>query len=485
MTQPPPPRTAAPPHARRLDGVATRPCATCRPWPRGRRSSASRRAARPELFDLDGVRAAFDAVLSGPRARQHLQYAPTEGDGDLRELLAERLTAAGCPRRRRPAGDHGSQQALALLATALLDPETWSPWRSPPTSRRCRASRWPGPAWCPSRATTTAWSPPTWPACSSRSARGWSTWSPPSPTHRAHPQRRAPRGGGRARRGAPRVARRGRPVRRAPLPRHPAARAGRRARRRGPHRLPGQLLQGGGPGHAPGVGCGPRRGCGGRSWWPSRRPTCTPPPSTRPPRPRTWPSATSTRTSRACAPSTAPPRRGARGAAGALPEGSTWSDPDGGMFVWARLPVAPTRRRCSRGRWSATWPSSPEPPSSPGRPTAPPSACRSPPTRRSGSPRGCAAWPGARSHHHLTRPPPATIMQLRATTPAASPPAVEDRGACGAQARDRRGDGVGLGGGEEPGRVGRRAADESRTPGGSFPREVRGALSDPGERIPA
>jgi 2-aminoadipate transaminase len=77
----------------------------------------------PELFDLEGFRAAFDSVLSTPAGRRHLQYAPTEGNHDLRELVAGRMTA-----RRLPTVAEdllvttGSQQALTLVATALLDP---------------------------------------------------------------------------------------------------------------------------------------------------------------------------------------------------------------------------------------------------------------------------------------------------------------------------------------------------------------------------
>jgi 2-aminoadipate transaminase len=77
----------------------------------------------PELFDLDGLRAAFDRVLSAPGGRQHLQYAPTEGNADLRELVAARMTARGLP---TTAADllitTGSQQALTLITAALLDP---------------------------------------------------------------------------------------------------------------------------------------------------------------------------------------------------------------------------------------------------------------------------------------------------------------------------------------------------------------------------
>ena len=51
----------------------------------------------PELFDVDGLRAAYDRVLGGPAARNSLQYAPTEGDPRLRRLVADRLTRRGLP----------------------------------------------------------------------------------------------------------------------------------------------------------------------------------------------------------------------------------------------------------------------------------------------------------------------------------------------------------------------------------------------------
>ncbi len=73
----------------------------------------------PELFDLDGLRAAFDRALS----RRTLQYAPTEGDSDLRARVADRLTVRGLS---TTAADllvtTGSQQALTLVVTALLEP---------------------------------------------------------------------------------------------------------------------------------------------------------------------------------------------------------------------------------------------------------------------------------------------------------------------------------------------------------------------------
>ncbi|WP_440900582.1 aminotransferase class I/II-fold pyridoxal phosphate-dependent enzyme, partial [Actinosynnema sp.] len=73
----------------------------------------------PELFDLDGIRAAADRALT----RRTLQYAPTEGDADLREQVAARLTARDLPTRPDELLiTTGSQQALALVVTALLEP---------------------------------------------------------------------------------------------------------------------------------------------------------------------------------------------------------------------------------------------------------------------------------------------------------------------------------------------------------------------------
>ena len=81
----------------------------------------------PELFDLDGARASFDAVLAdaqpGGRGRKALQYSPTEGNRQLREQIADRYTARGLPTE---AADvlvtTGSQQGLSLLSTVLVDP---------------------------------------------------------------------------------------------------------------------------------------------------------------------------------------------------------------------------------------------------------------------------------------------------------------------------------------------------------------------------
>jgi 2-aminoadipate transaminase len=76
-----------------------------------------------DLFDRAGLQAAFTAVLAGPSGARALQYSTTEGDPLLRELIAQRLTERGL----KTAGDDllitsGSQQALTLVASVLLEP---------------------------------------------------------------------------------------------------------------------------------------------------------------------------------------------------------------------------------------------------------------------------------------------------------------------------------------------------------------------------
>jgi 2-aminoadipate transaminase len=76
----------------------------------------------PELFDAEGIAAAFRDVFAHEPERA-LQYSTTEGEPVLRAALAERTTARGLP---TDADDvlvtTGSQQALSLLATVLVEP---------------------------------------------------------------------------------------------------------------------------------------------------------------------------------------------------------------------------------------------------------------------------------------------------------------------------------------------------------------------------
>ena len=76
----------------------------------------------PELFDAEGIAAAYQAVLAEAPARA-LQYSTTEGEPALRDALAARTTARGLPTGPDDLlVTTGSQQALSLLATALLEP---------------------------------------------------------------------------------------------------------------------------------------------------------------------------------------------------------------------------------------------------------------------------------------------------------------------------------------------------------------------------
>jgi 2-aminoadipate transaminase len=77
----------------------------------------------PETFDVAGLRAAFDEVLAGPDAIRALQYSTTEGDPALRERLAGVLRGGGLDARADEIlVTTGSQQALGLVAAALLNP---------------------------------------------------------------------------------------------------------------------------------------------------------------------------------------------------------------------------------------------------------------------------------------------------------------------------------------------------------------------------
>ncbi|WP_137876091.1 PLP-dependent aminotransferase family protein [Rhodococcus sp. Q] len=75
----------------------------------------------PNLVPVERIRNAVDAALGVPAA---LQYTETTGVARLREVVAARESA----RCRRPVDasqvvvTHGSQQALSLLAQALVDP---------------------------------------------------------------------------------------------------------------------------------------------------------------------------------------------------------------------------------------------------------------------------------------------------------------------------------------------------------------------------
>jgi 2-aminoadipate transaminase len=75
----------------------------------------------PELFDGAGLSAAFADALAD--AGRTLQYSTTEGDPDLRGAISTRLSARGLPTEPDEVlVCSGSQQALTLAATVLIEP---------------------------------------------------------------------------------------------------------------------------------------------------------------------------------------------------------------------------------------------------------------------------------------------------------------------------------------------------------------------------
>ncbi|WP_269929067.1 PLP-dependent aminotransferase family protein [Kocuria massiliensis] len=75
----------------------------------------------PEYFDLEAIRAAYQASLDRPE--RSLQYSSSEGERELREILAANLTVEGIPTQ---ADDllvtTGSQQGLTLMGQVMVDP---------------------------------------------------------------------------------------------------------------------------------------------------------------------------------------------------------------------------------------------------------------------------------------------------------------------------------------------------------------------------
>jgi DNA-binding transcriptional MocR family regulator len=77
----------------------------------------------PELFASEAIAAAFAAALSATSAPRALQYSATEGNPQLRALLAERFSVHGLATAPEDVLiTTGSQQALGLVANVLVDP---------------------------------------------------------------------------------------------------------------------------------------------------------------------------------------------------------------------------------------------------------------------------------------------------------------------------------------------------------------------------
>jgi len=97
----------------------------------------------PELFDLEGIRAAYEAALVSPAV---LQYSTSEGNVRLREIVAQRYTDDGLP---TTASDllvtTGSQQVSDCWPPPCSTPATSCSSRSRAISPPCRRSSSPAP----------------------------------------------------------------------------------------------------------------------------------------------------------------------------------------------------------------------------------------------------------------------------------------------------------------------------------------------------
>jgi 2-aminoadipate transaminase len=77
----------------------------------------------PDLIDVAGLRDSFAAVLAGDAGEGRLQYSTTEGDPDLRREVVAIEARRGVERDPDEVLiTTGSQQALGLVAHALLEP---------------------------------------------------------------------------------------------------------------------------------------------------------------------------------------------------------------------------------------------------------------------------------------------------------------------------------------------------------------------------
>lgn len=74
----------------------------------------------PEFFDLEGALAAVQEALGSPAV---LQYSPSEGNAELRARIAERYKSLGLATDpEQIVITTGSQQGISLLASTLVDP---------------------------------------------------------------------------------------------------------------------------------------------------------------------------------------------------------------------------------------------------------------------------------------------------------------------------------------------------------------------------
>ena len=221
----------------------------------------------PELFPAELIAGAFARALAPTVAARALQYSATDGDPQLRELLAERFTARGLATRgrRRPRDDGIRSRRSASSRPCWWIPATSCSSRTPRIWRRCSASASRARRSCRSIATSAGLDPEALPALIARHAPKFLYVVPTfqNPTGRTLPSARRARLAADRRRARP-LDRRGRPLRRAALRRR-GARADRLpSRRRRSHDHDLLAVEGARAGAADRLGARARRRSSGR-----------------------------------------------------------------------------------------------------------------------------------------------------------------------------------------------------------------------------
>ena len=362
----------------------------------------------PELFAAEAIRAAYDRVLA-EQPQRVLQYSTSEGDPALRGAVAQRLGERGLP----TGPDEllvttGSQQALTLLATVLLEPGDTVLVEDPTYLAALQCFGFAGARVVPVHDRRRGRRPGGAGGGGGARAAQDALCDPHLPEpDRTHPPARPPPGRRGDRRAVRDVDRGGRSLRRAAV-RGRARAVGRLAAAgRRPHGAAGQLLQGHGARTATRLAArtgrtAPRlrhRQAGAGTALFHRRPG-----GSRPLSGGQRPGRASDAGRDAYR-----DRRDALldGLSATLPPGSTWNHPQGGMLVWARLPGRiTTRRSCCTRRSRRMSPTFRVRPSSRALRTLPRCGCRSPrtPLRRSG--RGCGGSAGYCGRPSGSRPGP-------------------------------------------------------------------------------
>lgn len=108
----------------------------------------------PDYFEVEDVRAAYAWVFENQPQRA-LQYASSEGEPELREQAARRISRDLPTTADQIQVTTGSQEGLFVVAQALVNPGTPSWWSAPRTSRRCRPSTSTARTWWASPRTST------------------------------------------------------------------------------------------------------------------------------------------------------------------------------------------------------------------------------------------------------------------------------------------------------------------------------------------